>query len=153
MTMAEPSMPPVPSESPEALLTRLVDHVFALSGRFLTTGDELTRSEGLSAARWLILGALRGGPSSPAEIARRRGLTRQSVRESVARLERSGHISRTEGDDRRTFLVELTPRGRAALDRIEPRRRAWAEQTAASVDVAQLEDAVALLARLRAATE
>lgn len=149
----ETTEPPTTTDSPEVLLTRLVDHVFALSGRFLAAGDEITRPEELSAARWLILGALRHGPSSPAEIARRRGLTRQAIRESVARLERSGHISRTEGSDRRTFLLELAPRGRAALDRIEPRRRRWAEQTAARVDAAQLEDAVALLARLRATFE
>jgi len=146
---------PVRSDSPdppEVLLTRLVDHVFALSERFLAVGDEITRPEELSAARWLVLGALQDGPSSPAEIARRRGLTRQSIRESVARLERSGHLVRTDGDDKRTFLVELTARGRAALARIEPRRRSWAEQTASSVDAAELQAAVALLARLRAAT-
>ncbi|MGX5695251.1 MarR family winged helix-turn-helix transcriptional regulator [Agromyces soli] len=144
---------PTPPDSPEAQLTRLVDHVFALSGRFLAVGDEITAVEGLSAARWLILGALQDGPASPAEIARRRGLTRQSVRESVSRLERSGHLSRIAGGDRRTFLVELSPRGRDALERIEPRRRSWAEGTAAGVDPERLRDAVALLGELRAATE
>lgn len=132
------------------LLTALVDHVFALAGRFAEAGDAITRPEDLSAARWLVLGALQDGPLSPAEVARRRGLTRQSIRESVARLERSGHLSRTEGSDQRTFLVELTSRGREALARIEPRRRAWAEETAAAVEVEALRDAVAVLARLRA---
>ncbi|QAY58664.1 MarR family transcriptional regulator [Microbacterium protaetiae] len=134
-----------------ALVTRRVDHVFALSGRFLDAGDEVTRPEGLSAARGLVLGALQEGPLTPAEIARRRGLTRQTIRESVTRLERSGHIART-GEDKRTFLVELTAHGREALARIEPRRRAWAEQTATAVDEDRLRDAVAVLARLRDAT-
>lgn len=141
-----------PGDDPDGLLTQLVDHVFALSGRFLDAGDEMTRAEGLSAARWLVLGALQDGPLSPAEIARRRGLSRQSIRESVMRLEGSGHISRVEAGDRRTFLVRLTPRGRSALARIEPRRRIWAEQTARMVDADDLRGAVAVLARLRAAS-
>ncbi|MEV5001100.1 MarR family winged helix-turn-helix transcriptional regulator [Nocardioides sp. LML1-1-1.1] len=132
------------------LLTALVDHVFALAGRFTEAGDAITGPEDLSAARWLVLGALQDGPLSPAEIARRRGVARQSIRESVARLERSGHLSRTDGTDQRTFLVALTSRGREALARIEPRRRAWAEETAAAVEVEALRDAVAVLARLRA---
>lgn len=135
---------------PDDLLTRLVDHVFALAGRFTEAGDEITAPEGLSAARWLVLGALQDGPLSPAEIARRRGLRRQSIRESVARLERSGHLVRTAGTDQRTFLVALTDRGREALARIEPRRRTWAEETASAVDVEELRRAVAVLARLRA---
>ncbi len=132
-------------------LTQLVDHVFALSGQFLEAGDAITAPEGLSAARWLVLGALQDGPMSPAEIARRRGLARQSIRESVARLERSGHIARTDGPDRRTFLVELTDEGRRALARIEPRRHSWAVETARDVELGELERAVAVLARLRSA--
>lgn len=134
---------------PDELLTALVDHVFALAGRFLDAGDEITRPEGLSAARWLVLGAVQDGALSPAEIARRRGLTRQSIRESVARLERSGHLARVGGGDRRTFLVQLTEHGREALARIEPRRRTWAEETSAALDPDELREAVALLGRLR----
>ena len=49
------------------------------------------------------------------------------------------------------FLVELTDKGRRALSGIEPRRRAWATETAGQVETEQLEHAVAVLARLRAA--
>lgn len=55
-----------------------------------SAGDEIAVPEQLTAARWLVLGALQDGPLSPAEIARRRGLQRQSVRESVLRPEKSG---------------------------------------------------------------
>jgi DNA-binding MarR family transcriptional regulator len=137
--------------SADELITQLVDHVFALSGQFLEAGDTITAPEGLSAARWLVLGALQDGPKTPAEIARRRGLARQSTVESVARLERSAHVARRAGSDRRTFLVELTDKGRRALSGIEPRRRAWATETAGQVETEQLEHAVAVLARLRAA--
>lgn len=140
-------------ESPEQLVTQLVDHVVALSAQLLAVGDELARPEGLSAARWLVLGALQDGPLSPAAIARRRGLARQSVRESVERLERSGHVSRAPGEDGRTFLVHLTKHGQSALAGIEPRRRSWAERTASAVDEHKLRDAVAVLATLRARTD
>lgn len=131
-------------------ITQLVDHVFALGGLLTSAGDAITAPTGLSASRWLVLGALAAGPLSPAEIARRRGLQRQSVRESVQRLEASGHLSRMPGADRRTFLVELTPAGRRALARIEPRRAAWAQATASLLDPAELDAAVATLGRLRA---
>lgn len=134
----------------EQAVTQLVDHVFVLAGLFTRDGDAITASEGLSASRWLVLGALVDGPLSPAEIARRRGLQRQSVRESVLRLERSGHLARVAGPDRRTFLVELTEVGRGALERIEPRRAAWAERAAAHVPTADLDAALATLGRLRA---
>lgn len=137
---------------PDDLITRLVDHVFALSGRFASVGDRIAAPEGLSAARWLVLGAIRSGPLTPAAIARKRGLSRQSIRESVERLERSGHIVRLRGRDQRTFLVELTDRGREALDRIEPRRQAWAVSTAAQIETDQLDRAVAALAQIRGAT-
>jgi hypothetical protein len=51
-------------------VTQLVDHVFALSGLLAQEGDRLTAPYALTAARWLVLGALQDGPSSAAEIAR-----------------------------------------------------------------------------------
>ena len=147
-----PKGSPTP-RTPDELLTQLVDHVFALSSHFLAADDTITAPEGPSAARWLVLGALQNGPMSPAGIARQRGLTRQSVREGVVRLEGSGHISRLDGEDRRTFLVDLTDKGRQVLDRIEPRRREWATQTALNVDSAHLEGAVTVLGQLRSTTE
>ena len=134
---------------PAEPITELVDHVFALAGLLSRDGDAIAGPSGLTAARWLVLGALQDGPLSPADIARRRGLQRQSVRESMLRLERSGHLERIGGADRRTFLLQLTPTGRAALEDIEPRRAAWARETAALLPSADLEAAATVLASLR----
>lgn len=144
-----------PSERDHAsdeLITQVVDHIIALSGQFVDAGDAITAPEGLSAAQWLVLGALQEGAMTPAQIARKRGLRRQSIRETVARLERNGLVARTEGTDRRTFLVELTGKGSKTLTRIEPRRRKWAMETAQRVDFAELERMAAMLAQLREAT-
>jgi DNA-binding MarR family transcriptional regulator len=131
-------------------ITRLVDHVFALGGLLAHEGDRLTEPHGLTAARWLVLGALQEGPLSVAEIARRRGLRRQSVRESVQRLLRSAHLEEVSKANARTILVGHTAVGRAALDRIEPQRVNWAAEVGGVLPAAELGAAVEALAALRA---
>ena len=129
-------------------LTELVDEVVRLGGAFLAEGDAIAAPFGLTAARWLVLGALADESISVAELARRRGLSRQSVRESAARLERDGLVTRVpDPADARAPRLALTPTGRQALDGIEPRRAAWAEGVAASVTAGDLS---ATLTTLRA---
>jgi DNA-binding MarR family transcriptional regulator len=131
-------------------LTELVDDVFRLADAFSRAGDALVAGEGLTAARWLTLGAVAHGPLSVAAIARRRGMRRQSAAESVAALERAGLVTREpDPGDARAPLVTLTRDGRATLDRIRPVRLAWAERTAAAVELEQLDQAIALARRLR----
>lgn len=131
-------------------LTELVDEVFRLADAFARAGDGIVAGEGLTAARWLTLGAVAHGPLSVAEIARRRGMRRQSAAESVAALERARLVDRTpDPSDARAPLVGLTDEGRAALDRIRPLRTEWAERTARAADLAELSAAVALARRLR----
>lgn len=133
-------------------LTELVDEVFRLADAFARAGDELVAEEGLTAARWLTLGAVAHGPLSVAAIARRRGMRRQSAAEGVAALERVGLVERIpDPADARAPLVRLTGAGRAALERIRPIRTAWAERTAAVADPAELAAAAALARRLREA--
>lgn len=132
------------------LLTELVDEVFRLADAFTRAGDELVAAEGLTAARWLTLGAVAHGPLSVAAIARHRGMRRQSAAEGVAALERAGLVERLpDPADARAPLVRLTAKGREALERIRPARTAWAERTAAALEPADLEAAVALARRLR----
>lgn len=45
-------------------------------------------------------------------LARIIGVTRQAVSLVITTLERDGFITRTTGEDRRTFVIELTDRGR-----------------------------------------
>lgn len=127
-------------------LTELVDEVVRLSGAFLAEGDAITAPFGLTAARWLVLGALADESVSVSELARRRGLTRQSVRESAARLERDGLVIRmVDPDDARAPRLALTPLAREALEHIEPARAAWAERVSASVGADELSRALATL--------
>ena len=143
------------SEDPRGdRLTELVDEVFRLSDALARAGDALVAGEGLSASRWRTLGALTSGPLSVAEIARRRGMRRQSASESVAQLEAAGLVVRSpDPRDARAPLVSLTEQGRAALTRIRPRRKAWASRTARVATVEELTAAVELARRLRAELE
>ncbi|WP_348789590.1 MarR family transcriptional regulator [Leifsonia sp. NPDC080035] len=135
-------------------LTELVDEVFRLSDALARAGDAIVAEEGLSASRWRTLGALVSGPLSVAEIARRRGMRRQSASESVAQLEAAGLVARTpDPRDARAPLVSLTEEGRAVLARIRPRRKAWAARTARAASLDELSAAVELARRLRAELE
>ncbi|MBS4101632.1 MarR family winged helix-turn-helix transcriptional regulator [Tsukamurella paurometabola] len=132
------------------LLTELVDEVFRLGAVLLAEGDELAAGIGTTAAGWRVLGLLADGAATVADIARRRGLRRQSVRETVERLERDGLVVREPNTaDRRAPLVALTDRGRAALRAVEPARADWAERRSAGLDPADLVAALRLLRRLR----
>ncbi len=132
------------------LLTELVDEVFRLNAVLIAEGDELAAGIGTTAAGWRVLGLLVEGAATVAEIARRRGLRRQSVRETVERLERDGLVARVpNAADRRAPLVELTDGGRAALRRVEPARAAWAARRSADLDGADLTAALRLIRSLR----
>ena len=131
-------------------LTELVDEVFRLADALTRAGDVLVAEDGLTASRWLTLGAVAHGPLSVAAIARRRGMRRQSAAESVAQLEAAGLVARTpDPSDARAPLVALTEQGRRVLDGIRPRRLAWAEQTARVADEQELAAAVDLARRIR----
>jgi DNA-binding MarR family transcriptional regulator len=133
------------------LLTELVDEVFRVNAALLVEGDALAAGIGTTAAGWRVLGLLSDGAATVADIARRRGLRRQSVRETVERLERDGLVAREPNPaDRRAPLVALTGRGVAALRDIEPARADWAARRSADLDPADLVAALRLLRRLRA---
>ena len=68
--------------------TEVVLATFRANGLLLAAGDELAGTQGLTSARWQVLGAitLADMPLSVPHIARRMGLTRQSVHVTVNRL-------------------------------------------------------------------
>src|SRR5690349_11983762 len=92
------------------LITALIDEVFQLNGKLLRAGDALSGEFGLTSARWQVLGAIGPDSATAAQIARRRGLRRQSVQEVVTRLRADGLVDvRPNPADRRAPLISLTP--------------------------------------------
>src|SRR5690349_13656208 len=101
----------------------LIIQIFRTNGQLLEAGDRLTQPVGLSSARWQALGVVEHGPISVAHVARSMGLARQSVQQTADGLEQDGFIAYIENPyHRRSKLMQLTPKGRAALDIVEQHR-------------------------------
>jgi DNA-binding MarR family transcriptional regulator len=130
--------------------TDLVVEVFRVNGLLLAAGDQLAHPVGLSSARWQVLGVVEHGPISVAHVAHNMGLARQSVQQTADGLEQDGFITYTENPHhRRSKLMQLTPKGRAALDEIAHRRVAWANSIAGDLVVEDLHTAIHLLRQAR----
>src|SRR5262244_4261604 len=88
--------------------TDVVLATFRANGLLHAAGHWLAEQEGLTAARWQVLGALAlaGRPLTVPQIARRVGLTRQAVQVTVHRL--VGEALAEAGDNldhRRSALI------------------------------------------------
>ena len=132
-----------PVRTPEGdAATEVVLRTFRANGRFLAAGDRLAAQQGLTSARWQVLGALvlSGRPLTVSQIARRMGLTRQSVQASVNRLRGDALIKIEENPDhRRSPLIRLTELGRAKYAGLQRRQVGWVNALAAGLKVSDLE--------------
>jgi DNA-binding MarR family transcriptional regulator len=131
--------------------TEVVLATFRANGAFLAAGDRLAGAEGLTAARWQVLGALAlaGRPLTVPQIARRMGLARQSVQASVNRLVDEGLLEAAGNPDhRRSPLIRATERGTASYAALERRQAGWAEALAAGLDPSDLATAARVLREL-----
>jgi DNA-binding MarR family transcriptional regulator len=131
--------------------TDLVLTTFRANGVFLDAGDRLVADEAMTAARWQVLGAiaLAERPLTVAQIARRMGLTRQSVHATVRRLVEDGLLELTENaDHRRSPLVRVTRAGDAAYEAVDRKQAEWANRLADGIDPADIEAAERVLREL-----
>jgi DNA-binding MarR family transcriptional regulator len=138
------------------LFTELVLEIFRFNGQLVFVGDRMTRSLGLSTARWQILGAiaLAEVPLTVADIARNMGLQRQSVQRTVDVLVNAGLVVTQENPNhQRARLVVFTRKGRAAYAQAIAIQTGWANKAAATVQEARLRSALLTLRTLRASLE
>jgi DNA-binding MarR family transcriptional regulator len=135
-------------------LTELILEVFRLNGRLLGAGDALTRPVGQTSARWQVLGALDEHGRTVADIARRMGLTRQSVQRTTDLLEADGLVSYADNPaHQRAKLAVLTLPGRATLDAITIRQIEWANGIASRLAENDLQRAIDTLQQVRHAMD
>jgi DNA-binding MarR family transcriptional regulator len=121
--------------------TDVVLRTFRANGLFLAAGDLLAAEEGLTAARWQVLGAVvvAGRPLTVPQIARRMGLTRQAVQASVNRLLSDGLAEAGENPEhRRSPLIRLTQLGSRKYAAIQGRQTAWINELAAGLKRSEL---------------
>jgi DNA-binding MarR family transcriptional regulator len=101
---------------------------------------------------YVMIGA--EGPWTPTAFAARVEMPLSTVLFRISRLESRGHAERIPNpDDRRSYLVRLTPEGQRLLAQARPRFRAYAEAVEAALGkerIAQLRDG---LTELREAME
>jgi DNA-binding MarR family transcriptional regulator len=116
--------------------TDVILATFRANGLLLEAGDRLTASHGLTAARWQVLGAVSLAEQSLTvpHIARRMGLTRQSVHATVDRLVEDGVVELVPNDDhQRSRLVRLTEAGRRVYAAIDREQAAWVNELARGI--------------------
>jgi DNA-binding MarR family transcriptional regulator len=121
--------------------TAVVLEVFRVNGLLLADGNRLAAAEGLSAARWQVLGAvaLAGRPLTVPQIARRMGLTRQAVQVSVNRLLAEALVqARDNLDHQRSPLIGLTELGSQKYTAVDQRQARWINQLAAGLEITDL---------------
>jgi DNA-binding MarR family transcriptional regulator len=131
--------------------TEVILKTFRANGLLLRSGDLLAADEGLTSARWQVLGALAlaGQPLTVPQIARRMGLTRQSVHATVGRLIEEGLLRFVpNADHRRSQLVRLTDLGTVTYRAMDRRQAAWVGRLAKGLKTANLETTARTLEQL-----
>ena len=131
--------------------TELILTTFRVNGLLLAAGDLLSAEHGLTSARWQVLGAIvyAQRPLTVPQIARRMGLTRQSVHTTVNRLLADGVVELVPNEDhQRSQLVRLTEPGQARYQAIDQKQAAWVNQLAAGLTRADLDTTARVLGEL-----
>jgi DNA-binding MarR family transcriptional regulator len=137
-------------------LTEVILSTFRANGLLLASGDVLGASEGLTSARWQVMGAiaLAEQPLTVPQIARRMGITRQSVHATVKRLAADGLVEfAPNADHRRSQLVRLTELGERRYAALDRRQVEWVNGLAHGIARSELETAAGVLAELAARLE
>jgi DNA-binding MarR family transcriptional regulator len=132
-------------------VTEVILSTFRANGLLLAAGDRLAAGHGLTSARWQVLGpiALAQRPLTVPQIARRMGLTRQTVHTTVKRLIADGLVELTpNADHRRSQLVSLTELGDATYRAIDEQQAAWVNELAAGLRPRDLQTASRVLGEL-----
>jgi len=128
--------------------TTVVLATFRANGLLLAAGNRLAALEGLTAARWQVLGALAlaGRPLTVPQIARRMGLTRQTVQASVNRLVSEALTEAGQNlDHRRSPLIRLTELGNQKYAALDQRQARWINELAAGLKISDLAATARLL--------
>jgi DNA-binding MarR family transcriptional regulator len=131
--------------------TQVILSMFRANGLLLEAGDQLAADDELTSARWQTLGAvaLAEQPLTVPQIARRMGLTRQSVHVTVKRLVADGLLELVPNvDHRRSPLVRLTEHGSSRYSAIDRRQAAWVNRLARGIDRTELEATARVLDEL-----
>ena len=140
------------TRTPEGeLATEVILSAFRANGLLLAAGDLLATEDGLTSARWQVIGAIAIAqrPLTVPQIARRMGLTRQTVHTTINRLLADGVVELVPNKDhQRSQLVRLTELGQDRYQAIDQEQAAWVNRLAAGLARSDLDTAARVLAEL-----
>ena|SRR3974390_473734 len=137
-----------------ALLTDLIIPVIQLEAHFSRAGEAIATTAGQTLARWLTLEMVAERPATVAQIAKRLGLTRQSVQRVADLLNEDRLAEYVDNPVHLTSkLVRLTPQGRQTLRAIQAAQRTWSNRVGAAVGEANLRRAASVVESLKSALE
>ena len=147
---------PLPPGVPATRRTRLANRLNSAAIHLLRRISRDDGADGVTPARLSALSVLvYGGAVTVGELARRQGVSLPTVSRMVDALVRDGLVVRaTDPGDRRAVRLEVTRRGREAMERGRARR---IERLAADLapltpgELTALEEAVAALERIEGA--
>lgn len=130
-------------------MTELIIPVIQLEAHFSRAGEAIAATGGQTLARWLSLEMIQAEPATVAQIARKLGLTRQSVQRVADLLENDGLAEYQHNPlHQRSQLVRITPLGRRTLGTIQVAQRAWADKVGRDLGQADLDQLSRIVARL-----
>jgi DNA-binding MarR family transcriptional regulator len=128
---------------------RLVADVLECSGALRRYGDALTRPLDQTEVRWAVLSVLSGGAHTVPQVARRLGVTRQSVQRIANLLAAEGLIEGAANpDNARSPLFRLSKRGEEVLNAITRAADPWLRRVGEELSLEDLRRARAALAVL-----
>ncbi len=134
---------------------RLVEDVLECAGALRRYGDALTRPLGQTEVRWAVMSVLSGGARSVPQVARRLGVSRQSVQRVANLLAGEGLIeSVANPDNARSPLFRLSKRGEEVLAAITRVADPWHRRVGEELSLDDLRRSrVALAVLMRFARE
>lgn len=129
------------ARTPEAQkLTELIMEMFRLQGALERHGAKLTEPFGQTPARWQVLGACHNDQRTVAQIARRMGLSRQSVQRIANLLVDEGLARYADNPDhKRSPIVELTAKGERTIEAINAAQAEWSNGIADGLSARDLD--------------
>jgi DNA-binding MarR family transcriptional regulator len=128
---------------------RLVEDVLECAGALRRYGDALTRPLGQTEVRWAVMSVLSGGARSVPQVARRLGVSRQSVQRVANLLAAEDLIeSVANPDNARSPLFRLSKRGEEVLAAITRVADPWHRRVGEELSLDDLRRSRAALAVL-----
>jgi len=124
------------------MFTEIALETFKLSGLLSNEGDKLSHGQGISSARWKILGALTlyGNQLTVSQIAKNMGQTRQSVQRLVDVMTNDGVLKLIDNPNhKRAKLVSITSKGEAIYENMEKIQIPWANEKSENISLKNLQ--------------